>query len=339
MIGTIFNSTLFKLFLVTGMAGLSLVASGCIEDPLRSHPLDPLGENFINEGSLSIKATNFYPPRNGLQAIQVRIDPGVIVGQTNNSGDFFSNGLASGNYTVTVEGDGYLPVDTLITISAGETTSLVIPLQGLPTFSSFELTSLHVSRWFPPPEELFSLEITAELDDKDGIADIDSLWIVIDDFDYREPVVVETTPGTYIHSIPATTLPIPMTALPGHNIYLRAIDRAGTVNTSLARLLIRVIDETPLALDPKDLEFAPDPTPLFTWEPVSLTFPYTFRIDVVRIDQNVRTTILTLEDIPSSETSIESPDAILAGEYFWTVSVVDEFGNRSRSREAGFRIR
>ena len=150
--------------------------------------------------------------------------------------------------------------------------------------------------------------------------------------------MVQVEPGKFVHTIPASRLPAGLDALLGHALSLRAIDRSGFENTSSATTIIRVIDETPLALSPDDLSLLDNDQPIFEWAPVVLPYPYTFRIDVVRVDQNVQSTVQVIEDIPSTETMHVASEAIPTGRYFWTVSVVDEFGNRSRSREAGFRI-
>ncbi|MFK7846207.1 MAG: carboxypeptidase-like regulatory domain-containing protein, partial [Rhodothermales bacterium] len=287
---------------------------------------------------IAVQVTNFYPPRAGLEDIRVNVTPGFMSGRTDNAGFFVTPGLPGGSYDIEVTRDGYATLDTTVQVSAGQTTELSLPLPGLPTFQRFELSSLHVSRWFPPPEELFSLEIEAELADHDGLADIDSLWVSIDDFAFSQLLFVEVAPGMYRHSIPSGDLPVGLTALLGQEVQLEAKDRSGAFNVSGPKSVIRVINETPIALDPLELMFVGSARPTFTWEPLALDFPFTFRLDVVRIDQNIQSTILTIEDIPSSNDMIEAPTSIAPGDYFWTVSVVDEFGNRSRSREAGFRI-
>ena len=329
--------TAYRIILVT--ISLALIVTACLEDPDRTHPLDPLGENFLDEGGIAVQVTNFYPPRSGLVNIKVTVSPGIFTGDTDAEGRFVLPGLPGGTYTVEIEKPGYASLDTLVEVTAGDMSELELPLAGLPTFTNFEVNSLHISRWFPPPEELFSLEVLAEVADKDGVADIDSIWVVIDDLDFAELLLVQVEPGKYVHSIQSAGLPARLPALLGQQIQLMAKDRSGVSNSSLSKSLIRVINETPLAIDPRELALIDDPQPTFTWEPITLEFPYTFRIDVVRIDQNIQSTVQTIKGISSSSTTFTAPEHLLSGEYFWTVSIVDEFGNRSRSREAGFRIR
>ena len=96
-----------------------------------------------------------------------------------------------------------------------------------------------------------------------------------------------------------------------------------------------MISPTPLALSPEDLTLLSNDLPEFTWEPISLAYPFSYRIDIVRVDQNIQSLVQTISDIPSTAVSMQATDTLASGEYFWTISIVDEFGNMSRSREAG----
>ena len=312
--------------------------TGCFEGAPRRHPLDPLGENFRNEGSFTLLVTNFYPPRSGLSDVTINITPGGLSRQTDDAGQLSISGLEEGSYTLTITRPGYLEQEVNANVTAGQTTQLEVPLAGLPVFRRVDIHSVHISRWFPPPEELFRLEIEAEMDDPDGLADIDSLWISIPEYDFSEPLSADSEPGKYTRSIPVENLPTSMQSLYGRDIVLRAKDRSGAINESTPTSLIRVLQETPLAQEPQGLVLLTDPQPKFSWAPIVLNFPFTYRVDIVRVDQNIQNTVQSIEGIAPPQTTLEVSEPLLPGEYFWTVSIVDEFNNRSRSREAGFRI-
>ena len=311
---------------------------GCFEGAPRRHPLDPRGENFLDEGALAIQVTNFYPPRSGLAGVKVRVSPGLVTGETDPSGMVIIPSLSSGSYTLNVAKDGFAPQESTIDIKAGETKQVNVQLAGLPEFVRTQVSSIHIRRWFPPPDELFSIEFQTEIQDHDGLADIDSVWIDLPDFDYSHPLSLQTEPGHYAQRIPAEDLPVSIQALYGREFFLIARDRSGATNSSEPLHIIRVISPTPLALSPEDLTLLSNNLPEFTWEPISLAYPFTYRIDIVRVDQNIQSLVQTISDIPSTAVSIPAGEPLTSGEYFWTVSIVDEFGNLSRSREAGFRI-
>ncbi|MBX2819543.1 MAG: carboxypeptidase-like regulatory domain-containing protein [Rhodothermaceae bacterium] len=297
-----------------------------------------MGENFLDEGTIALRVTNFYSPRSGLRDIAVSVLPTGVSGVTNEQGAYVIPGLPGGEYTIKINQQGYAPFDTLINVEAGQRKDVEVPLAGLPTFEDVRLNSVHISRWFPPPEELFSLEMQAQVSDNDGVLDIDSLWLTIPALDVVEHVFVQTEPGTYVHSISSEQLPVGLQALIGQEVRVKAKDRSGVENESGPLTLLRVIEEIPLAVEPDNLEEQPDASPTFTWAQMNLPFPFTFQIDIVRSTQNVETIVQTITHIPSNQLSIQALEPIPSGNYYWVVSVVDEFGNRSRSREAGFRI-
>ena len=327
-----------RCVLLVVTASLACLVSGCLEDPTRDHPLDPMGENFIDEGTIALRVTNFYSPRSGLSDIAVSILPTGGAGVTDERGTYMTSGLPGGEYSIHINQQGYVPIDTLIRVDAGQTTVVEVPLAGLPMFDDVRLNSAHISRWFPPPEELFSLEMQARVSDNDGVLDIDSLWLTIPALGFIDHVFVQTEPGSYVHSVSADQLPLGLPALIGQEVRIKAKDRSGIENESGPLTLLRVIDAIPLAVEPDNLEEQPDSLPTFTWAQINLPYPFTYQIDIVRSNQNVETIVQTIETIPSTQLSIQALEPIPSGNYYWVVSVVDEFGNRSRSREAGFRI-
>ena len=327
-----------RCLLPVAIALLTCLLSGCLEDPTRDHPLDPLGDNFVDEGNAALRVTNFYAPRAGLRDISVSISPAGVSGVTDEEGLFITPSLPGGSYNVIINEPGYALVDTVLQVTSGETTELEVALPGLPTFEKVSLNSVHLSRWFPPPTERFSIEMRAQVNDKDGVLDIDSLWLSIPALDFAEHVFVQVEPGLYFHSVSSELLPVSIESVIGQEVRVIAKDRSGIENKSDPVTIFRVIDDTPIALEPDNLEVQPDSLPVFSWAQIDLAYPFSFQVDVVRINQNVETIVQTIGNIPASQLSVQASIPFPTGDYYWVVSIVDEFGNRSRSREAGFRI-
>lgn len=314
-----------------------LFGAGCFEGAPRRHPLDPQGENFEDIGGISILVSTYYGPRSGIADATVKITPGSFFGETDASGRVFVSGLVSGTYSLTVEKAGYASQSQTINVNTGETANIEIPMPGLPEFTSIDISTLHISRWWPPPEELFRLQLETTLNDPDGLADIEEVWIEIPDFDYKETLTIQSSPGVFTHTILETSLPVRLPALLGRDMILFARDRTGAINQSEKQSIFRIIDASPLAVLPQGLQLLDTTTPELTWESISEDYPFSYQVDVVRVDNNIQNLILSLSDISSDSSSVQT-SPLSSGEYFWTVSVVDEFGNLSRSKEAGFRI-
>lgn len=311
--------------------------TGCFEGAPRNNPLDPRGENFQDAGGLTVQVTTFYAPKRGLGEVTVQTDPGNFTGQTDASGTVFIPDLASGAYTIHASRDGYATQSTVIEVTAGEFSNVALALPGLPEFLDIDINTVHISRWWPPPQELFRLNLNVELDDRDGLADIESVWLEIPSLDYRVNLSPQTTPGTFSRLIQGDSLPAPLPALLGQDMFLYAEDRSATINQSEKQAIFRVIEASPLAVSPRDLDLLDTSSPALSWEATSINFPFTYTVNVVRVDNNIQNLVRSIPEIPADSTSLQL-DALATGEYFWTVSVVDAFGNTSRSREAGFRI-
>lgn len=328
------NNTLF----VTAFAAvLALFVTGCFEGAPRRHPLDPQGENFVDAGGVSVQATTFYAPKSGLADVTITITPGSFIGQTGNDGRVFIPDLATGQYEITGTKQGFASQSSTIDVVNGETIETSIALPGLPAFESIQTTSTHISRWWPPPEEQFQLVITTDITDPDGLADIETVTLEIPALDAEYPLALQNEPGRYAVTLQENQLSLSLATLVGRELFLRANDRAGVTVVSDPLNLVRVIEGTPLAIDPQGLALLASNTPRLRWESLPLNFPFSHSVEIVRVDNNVQNIIWTAQNISADSLAVNTA-TLPTGQYFWTVSVVDEFGNRSRSREAGFRI-
>ena len=325
------------LFLTAFLAGVTLFVAGCFDGAPRRHPLDPQGENFMDAGGLSVQVTSFYPPQSGLSDATVRVSPGSFISQTDQDGRVFIPDLSTGTYTVTVEKDNFEARTQSINIVNGATGELTIALPALPIFVNIDATTQHISRWWPPPEEQYQLSINIIMEDNDGISDIESVAVEIPELGFTKNLTAQNEPGHYALVILENELSVSVASLLGRAIILSAQDRAGTTNVTSGLNLVRVIDQSPLAVAPQSLEVLSTTSPQLSWEAVSLNFPFSYRVEIVRVDDNVQNLIWSMRDISSDSLSVTTAP-LPTGQYFWTVSVADEFGNLSRSREAGFRI-
>jgi hypothetical protein len=83
------------------------------------------------------------------------------------------------------------------------------------------------------------------------------------------------------------------------------------------------------------------PTPLFQWLPPDLTFNYTYTLTLSRDVPGQQNVVWTSTQVRSSSLQLQFPAdssglTLSAGDYVWAISIVDEFGNYSRSKEAPF---
>lgn len=330
------RSAWWAAVLVLGLGGLA--GAGCLGDAPRGNPLDPESDNFTDAGRVVGRATRYYAPHAPVAGVEVRLTPGPYMAHSREDGHFEFRDVPSGRYRIVAEKADFAVAEDSVTVLLGETTEKEMRLGALPRVVDLALETVHISRWWPV-DDLYLLEVSATVEDPDGIADIEAVWLEIPEFGFTDTLQSTRSHDRFATSLNAARLPTrSLHGLMGHAIYIRARDRAGYGGGTDGRQLVRIIEETPVASTPRTMEVV-DPRPVLTWEPEDLPYPFTFRVDIILAETNVQPIVQTVAGIASTDTTVRLPEALPPGNYQWTISVVDAFGNRSRSKEAGFEVR
>jgi hypothetical protein len=129
-----------------------------------------------------------------------------------------------------------------------------------------------------------------------------------------------------------------LTALLGTPLRLHAVDRQGGNTVTTPQQFVRVIEEVPIAVQPSGDQIVSTNPPTLTWEPTDLGFPFIYRVEIFRDEVNQAIQVLQVDGLSSTQTELMVAEPLPTGQYYWTVSVLDAFGNQSRSKEAAFRI-
>lgn len=326
------------LSLIIAALLFGILSTSCLQDADRDNPLDPGSKGFTNSGVLTGQTLTFYSPFQGLAGVEVRLEPGPLVARSSGNGEFRFDNVPSGEYMISASWPGYATDSMSVFVAVGENTQVVMNLDGLPVVKSFTVSSCHIRRSFPL-SDLYLLEFQAQLDDPDGVNDVTFAEVQIPDIAFMDTLLIGQAPGFFSKRIPEMELPgASINATLGREIFIRARDRAGFQTVAGSVFLARLIFESPQTQSPTNQELLNEANPLLTWKAIELPFDFNYRLEVVGVDLGVNTTVWTQNDVANSETSIIVAEALTSGNYFWTVSVVDEFGNWSRSKEASFRI-
>lgn len=319
------------------------LSSACLGDAEHSNPLDSRSDRFQNVGTISGQVVD-----QALEAVpqaRVALTPGsggIAVTRTTRTGSdgrFAFADVPADTYVLTVTQDGYASgADTLEVVPGGRAQAS-FSLNGLPLLKSLALHTAHISRWYPQ-SDLYRLDVVADLVDPDGRPGIERVWLEIPEYQFADTLAATVVPGQFAETVAASSLPTgSLQALLGRRVLLRVRDRNGFVSSIDLPTPVRIIEQTPVAVAPQGLEVLTDPRPELRWEAAGLAFPFTYRIDVVLVESNLQIPVQSYAGIDPDATSLRLETPLEAGrDYFWTVSVVDAFGNWSRSKEAGFRV-
>jgi len=195
--------------------------------------------------------------------------------------------------------------------------------------------SIYWGSWTPP--EVVELQLTALIEDPDLV---DSVWAVIDSTHLGRLWIDQET---LAWSLTLTEDQLPggsLRRLVGHPVVVSYRDNAGFLRHDGPHSVMRVIEPPPEVIGPTNDDLVSNP-PRMTWEPQWRDFDFTYAVEVVHVSSNLIYTLrYRREGISSDSTGHDIPVSLPDSPryLYWTLAVVDEFGNRSVSREARFRV-
>ena len=321
---------------------LALLVAACDAVP-RDNPLDPQSPAFRDEGAVSGRVTGIYPPFDGRDGVDVTVsaldaDAADRLTETGPDGVFRVDGLAAGRYAVRAGGGAFRDQTDTVTVVAGATAELAFALDALPEVLTQAARTVHIERWFPD-DPVFQLELDVTASDPDLETDVAGAALVVEGLAFREPLdEIET--GVFAATLDASLLPDGrVQSLLGRTLRIEVTDRSGNTALGPPLALVRVIEQTPLTASPQGLETIAANPPVLEWRPAELPFAFTYRVEVFLLDgAGIPNRVAVQDGLPASAVTHALDVPLDPGDYFWTVWVVDEAGNRSRSKEAGFRV-
>ena len=194
------------------------------------------------------------------------------------------------------------------------------------------VNSYHEWVWFPLGHQYF-LEMIIEgsiVDIADSVfVNIDGYYqslYKIDDFWYNS-VISEIIPENNLFN------------LVGKPLYgIVYYDDGNPIETKETHL-IRVIEETPLLLDPNNSMVEIQPIQ-FEWDPINVNYYCTLEFILY---YNPHGGMFSIEifresDLPMNTVNYTLEDSLSPDDYIWTISILDYFDNISQSGEAYFKV-
>jgi hypothetical protein len=317
-----------------------LMLAGCLNAP-RDNALDPSSPFFKNSASISgqviVRDQNIPVP----SATVSCAEQGISV-QTNANGTYSFPVLSSGSLTVVCTRDGFTPDTQRVQLNPGSSLSVSFSLNGLPVVLSQNILTHKYDQYYPSPQ--YFVDISASVTDPNGIADLDSVWFAVDSLFYPMGYSVSTKlfqVTLYKYDFPTNTIEW----LVGKSLAIRARDLHGAVSFGQPFAVTRVIENTAIPAYPTSLNH--DTTgslPLLKWSPPGVSFNYTYTLDLSLVSAGTETPVWSHSNISSVVLQFQFPgdlsgQTLASGNYAWAVSVVDEFGNSARSKEAAFVVR
>lgn len=266
----------------------------------------------------------------------MRLTPGNRISITNQNGLYQFSKVQPGLYQLNVFADGFSINTAEVNVTTN--TEVNFALDSLPYFGDITITTSHISHWFPP-EDVYSVQFQATGIDGDGIGDISKVWYEIEDPSYLD-TLQQLSPGSNIFRGQAIAQNLPVITL--HELIGKPFrffieDIPGYLNVSSSQFISRIIDDTPQLISPTGLVTISSFPITFKWTTINtIPFPFTLRIEIYSIDLGLRVEEINNIESIANEFSYSTP--LSNGDYYWVLYIVDEYGNRSSSKESSFRI-
>jgi len=316
---------------------LVFLLAGCLDAP-RDNPLDPASPGFQNAASVTGQVMVRDQNTGIASATVLCVEQGVSV-TTDSAGFFTFQRLLSGTLTITVTKAGFVADSQTVRLSAGGTVSVTFALNGVPVIVSDKIITHKYDQYYPSP--VYTVDVTASMTDPNGIIDVDSAWFSVDTLLY--PMAFSVSSQEFQTTLTKYDLPTnAIDWLVGKSLRIRGKDRHGAVGWGDPYSVTRVIENTAVPMYPTSLNNdTTGPTPLFKWSPPGVTFSYTYTLECLQVNAGTEQLFWTLANIASTKLQQQFPGngsglTLVPGNYVWRISVIDNFGNSSRSKEAAF---
>lgn len=271
----------------------------------------------------------------------VSLKPAFAAARSNANGDFVITGeFPAGDYILTCEAAGFSADSVSLSLSPADDLVQNFSLNALPTFSTISLLTRHEASFIPQEQEDF-IDISVSVTDGDGAGDIQTVWLELPAFSFRDTLQLLPQEQRYFARIRPKDVDLQLNeldALQGKAFNIFVSDVHGAVVQSAPQFISRIIngaDRTPVTVFPDGSASTPFD---FQWQPFRAPFDFTFRVEVFLNVNIALPPSVAINNIPGDSTSVRFDAPLSPGNYFWVLYIVDEFGNYSRSLKKALTI-
>ena len=309
---------------------LIIYLAGC-EAP-RNNPLDP--ENPANIYQLingEVKSVSI--PYQPLKDVLVYWPENALSASTDQQGSFSLEMIDAGPGWLYFSRPGYFKDSTLISWENSNSQFVEMFLNAHPVIDEQEVYSSIENRY--PSLQTEKMHINIEITDTDN--DIDSVFINFDILAQKHLLDYNTTSKQYERTFSIYDLDISsLDELVGHPLTLEIKDIFNKSHRTIISSIKRVIRDEIIFISPSGNEITGQ-TPTLVWQPFNPGFGFTYILEIFtsEITPQLQWSMTSVPDTASYYT-VDVP--LLPDEYFWVIWAVDEFGNRTRSKPASFKV-
>ncbi len=320
----------FTLIIFVVLGGISCNAP-------RTNPLDPLNPDY-NYGTIEGVVQTIGFPFTGISNVKVTWENANLIAVTDANGKFRLSNIPIKDGNIVFSKSGYKGDTLNIVWGYSKRYFAQVFFNNIPVLDSVSIYTVVENQFVPPP--ISTLFVNAWITDHDG--DVDSVFVYNEALNLRKPLLFIPEDGAYQTTVTENELN-------GNNI-------EGTIGLDLSIVtkdkfqnefiigsdrVTRIIKDEVSGLKPStDSTIADTSQPvIFKWSKFNAGYSFKYMIEVYSYTTFSNPVLIhTKLNISSDSTSYTLPQTLSDGNYYWVIWIIDQFQNRSRSKQTGFRI-
>lgn len=325
-----------SLFIIILIYGLSCKAP-------RNNPLDPLNPEY-NYGIIQGTVQSLAIPPEAISGVTVHWVKDNLITETNELGRFTLDNVPIEDGLLIFSKPGFKSDTLYIEWRTAKTIITQVIFNSIPVLDSVYIYTSVLNRISLQSES--QLTVKAWITDYDR--DMDSVFIYNQTLGVRRPLTYSPIDRTYQAALSTNELNVSnIEQIVGLNFSIITKDRPvndtkpGGEFTIGSRKITRVIKEEVSGMHPSTdttISLASQPV-ILNWLKFDAGYDYTYLIELYSYTTFTNPQlILNNNNISPDSTKYILPQNLTNGSYYWVVWVVDAFQNRSRSKQATFRI-
>jgi hypothetical protein len=310
---------------------LTILILSC--NPERDNPYDPLSPNYTNKGKIEgkVKTRRGTP----IEGVKIYTQPKKYFTLTNKEGKFELE-LDKGEWGIIGEKEGFTSETLKVKVEVGRVVSSTFILNALPQVVSCKITSFNSYIGYPIGSKYWA-DITAQVQDEDGLEDIDSIWVTVtfNSSKFLKFPLFYISLDTYGVMILGEHCPGGnLETLIGKPFKIEIKDKAESRVSFSPFYMTRIIYPIPHTISPYSNEEIKEGVEVkFVWEKIYSNFEVDYQFYVIEYWSRD-----TVYKSPILLDSVYTTPPFSRGEYYWKVMAKDEYGNKVTSRATGFTV-
>ncbi len=301
-------------------------------DAPRENPLDPYNnQSRLNEITGTVKTESF----------PIEPIPNALLIWRNTGESKFSNSDGSFKFNLYKKNNGYLvctktnyyPDSVFIDWTKHEPVSANFYLNQIPSLESFHI----MSYVFYSNDSTYNqtINVNARISDRDK--DIDSVFLINNNYNFSSNLNYNPSNQIWQKSFSSFEFGVSSFEEIVGKIFKLKIKEKNNHGCEIdAGSLIRVMVTQPHLTSPRADEIIQIPY-VFTWEKFPAEYNFSYQIQIYRNEIPTQLAF-DLKGISQDSTSYNLEASLQQGNYYWMLYVIDEYGNKVRSKPVSFKI-